>query len=102
MLLDGHDGSDRQPDGFLVVHVDKLGVASRRFPTALDPANFCKEKFQELRVDHGKIACVEIRASPRLCTHMAGRLYLAKPYSAKSESAVQESGKPYFAQPGNC
>ena len=31
-----------------------------------------------------------------------GRLYLAKPYSAKSESAVQESGKPYFAKPGNC
>ena len=31
-----------------------------------------------------------------------GGLYLAKPYSAKSESAVQESGKPYFAQPGNC
>ena len=33
---------------------------------------------------------------------LGGGLYLAKPYSAKSESAVQESGKPYFAQPGNC
>ena len=32
----------------------------------------------------------------------AGGLYLAKPYPAKSESVVQESGKPYFAKPGNC
>ena len=48
VLLDGHKGSDRQPDGLLVVHVDELGVASRRFPAALDPANFCKEKFQKV------------------------------------------------------
>ena len=52
VLLDGHKGSDRQPDGLLVVHVDELGVASRRFPAALDPANFCKEKFQKLSVKH--------------------------------------------------
>ena len=30
-----------------------------------------------------------------------GGAYLAKPDSAKSESAVQERAKPYFAKPGN-
>ena len=29
-----------------------------------------------------------------------GGAYLAKPDSAKSESAVQERAKPYFAKPG--
>ena len=40
------------------------------------------------------------------CGHMTtgsqvGGAYLAKPDSAKSESAVQERAKPYFAKPGN-
>ena len=30
-----------------------------------------------------------------------GGAYLAKPDSAKSESAVQERAKPYLAKPGN-
>ena len=30
-----------------------------------------------------------------------GGAYLAKPDSAKSETAVQELAKPYFAKPGN-
>ena len=30
-----------------------------------------------------------------------GGAYLAKPDSAKSETAVQERAKPYFAKPGN-
>ena len=29
-------------------------------------------------------------------------VYLANSDSAKPESAVQESAKPYFAKPGNC
>ena len=31
-----------------------------------------------------------------------GDMQLAKPHFAKSESAIQESAKPYFAKPGNC
>ena len=31
-----------------------------------------------------------------------GGAYLAKPYSAKPESVVRESDKPYLAKPGNC
>ena len=32
---------------------------------------------------------------------LKGGAYLAKPDSAKSESAVQERAKPYLAKPGN-
>ena len=32
---------------------------------------------------------------------VSGGAYLAKPDSAKSESAVQERAKPYLAKPGN-
>ena len=31
-----------------------------------------------------------------------GGAYLAKSESAKPESAIQETAKPYFAKPGNC
>ena len=46
--------------------------------------------------------CLECLTVPNLgdnATH--GGAYLAKPDSAKSESAVQERAKPYFAKPGN-
>ena len=42
--------------------------------------------------------------SPRFTTrglNHPGGAYLAKPDSAKSESAVQERAKPYLAKPGN-
>ena len=53
----------------------------------------------------GQLASRARRAPLQHCEVQDGSLcggaYLAKPDSAKSESAVQERAKPYFAKPGN-
>ena len=45
--------------------------------------------------------CVLRGRGPLYKRRLYGGAYLAKPDSAKSETAVQERAKPYFAKPGN-